>query len=166
MAGEVEGEVSVVEEESEALATGTEAETLSQERYAELGALEQIILTISENGYGKRTNSEEFPLYGRGGQGVIGMQTSERNGKLVGAVQVSEGDEIMLISDRGTLVRTRVDEVSVLSRNTQGVRLIKLKSEEKLVGLERIEEPDDSGQPAVDIADSAEVADSQDTPEA
>jgi DNA gyrase subunit A len=124
------------------------------------------VLTVSENGYGKRTNSEEFPLYGRGGQGVIGMQTSERNGKLVGAVQVSEGDEIMLISDRGTLVRTRVDEVSVLSRNTQGVRLIKLKSEEKLVGLERIEEPDDSGQPAVDIADSAEVADSQDTPEA
>jgi len=124
------------------------------------------VLTVSENGYGKRTNSEEFPLYGRGGQGVIGMQTSERNGKLVGAVQVSEGDEIMLISDRGTLVRTRVDEVSVLSRNTQGVRLIKLKSEEKLVGLERIEEPDDSGQPAVDIADSAEVADSLDTPEA
>jgi DNA gyrase subunit A len=124
------------------------------------------VLTVSENGYGKRTNSEEFPLYGRGGQGVIGMQTSERNGKLVGAVQVSEGDEIMLISDRGTLVRTRVDEVSVLSRNTQGVRLIKLKSEEKLVGLERIEEPDDSGQPADDIADSAEVADSLDTPEA
>ncbi len=124
------------------------------------------VLTVSENGYGKRTNSEEFPLYGRGGQGVIGMQTSERNGKLVGAVQVSEGDEIMLISDRGTLVRTRVDEVSVLSRNTQGVRLIKLKSEEKLVGLERIEEPDDSGQPADDIAASAALADSQDTPEA
>jgi DNA gyrase subunit A len=124
------------------------------------------VLTVSENGYGKRTNSEEFPLYGRGGQGVIGMQTSERNGKLVGAVQVSEGDEIMLISDRGTLVRTRVDEVSVLSRNTQGVRLIKLKSEEKLVGLERIEEPDDSGQPADDIAASAALADAQDTPEA
>ena len=124
------------------------------------------VLTVSENGYGKRTNSEEFPLYGRGGQGVIGMQTSERNGKLVGAVQVSEGDEIMLISDRGTLVRTRVDEVSVLSRNTQGVRLIKLKSEEKLVGLERIEEPEDSGQPADDIAASAALADSQDTPEA
>lgn len=124
------------------------------------------VLTVSENGYGKRTNSEEFPLYGRGGQGVIGMQTSERNGKLVGAVQVSEGDEIMLISDRGTLVRTRVDEVSVLSRNTQGVRLIKLKSEEKLVGLERIEEPDDSGQPADDIAASAALADAQDTSEA
>jgi DNA gyrase subunit A len=103
------------------------------------------VLTVSENGYGKRTHCEEFPVYGRGGQGVIGMQTSERNGRLVGAVQVSEGDEIMLISDRGTLVRTRVDEVSVLSRNTQGVRLIKLKSEERLVGLERVQEPADQG---------------------
>jgi DNA gyrase subunit A len=124
------------------------------------------VLTVSENGYGKRTSSEEFPLYGRGGQGVIGMQTSERNGKLVGAVQVSDGDEIMLISDRGTLVRTRVDEVSVLSRNTQGVRLIKLKSEEKLVGLERIEEPADSGQSEFESAEIAEEGDSQDTPEA
>ena len=69
--------------------------------------------TVSENGYGKRTNSDEYPVYGRGGQGVIGMQASERNGKVVGAVQVSESDEIMLISDKGTLVRTRVDEVSV-----------------------------------------------------
>lgn len=99
------------------------------------------VLTVSENGYGKRTVTEDFPTYGRGGQGVIGMQVSERNGRLVGATQVDDGDEIMLISDRGTMVRTRVDEVSVLSRNTQGVRLIKLKTDEKLVGLERVEEP-------------------------
>lgn len=99
------------------------------------------VLTVSENGYGKRTATEDFPTYGRGGQGVIGMQTSDRNGRLVGATQVSDGEEIMLISNRGTLVRTRVDEVSVLSRNTQGVRLIKLKTDEKLVGLERVEEP-------------------------
>jgi DNA gyrase subunit A len=119
------------------------------------------VLTVSENGYGKRTHCEEFPVYGRGGQGVIGMQTSERNGRLVGAVQVSEGDEIMLISDRGTLVRTRVDEVSVLSRNTQGVRLIKLKSEERLVGLERVQEPVDQGsQDDGDLAiNAAEVPD-------
>jgi len=120
------------------------------------------VLTVSENGYGKRTHSEEFPVYGRGGQGVIGMQTSERNGCLVGAVQVSDGDEIMLISDRGTLVRTRVDEVSVLSRNTQGVRLIKLKAEERLVGLERVQEPADAGfdEDAMDAAaDSAEAPD-------
>ncbi len=115
------------------------------------------VLTVSENGYGKRTYSEEFPVYGRGGQGVIGMQTSERNGRLVGAVQVSDGDEIMLISDRGTLVRTRVDEVSVLSRNTQGVRLIKLKAEERLVGLERVQEPADQAVHADD--DAVEVPD-------
>jgi len=101
------------------------------------------ILTVSENGYGKRTPNEDYPVYGRGGQGVIGIQTSERNGRLVGAVQVFDGDEIMLISDRGTLVRTRVDEVSVQGRNTQGVRLIKLKADEKLVGLERVDEPEE-----------------------
>ena len=103
---------------------------------------EKQILTVSENGYGKRTNSSEYPVYGRGGQGVIGMQVSERNGKVVGAVQVSESDEIMLISDKGTLVRTRVEEVSVQGRNTQGVRLIRLKDGEKLVGLEQVDEPD------------------------
>ena len=101
------------------------------------------ILAVSENGYGKRTSVEEFPCKGRGGKGVIGIKASERNGSIVGAVQVFEGDEIMLISDKGTLVRTRTDEVSSQGRNTQGVRLIKLKEGEKLVGLERIEEPED-----------------------
>jgi DNA gyrase subunit A len=101
------------------------------------------ILTVSETGYGKRTNIKEYPVYGRGGQGVIGMQTSERNGAVVGAVQVSENDEIILISDKGTLVRTRVEEVSVQGRNTQGVRLIRLKEGEKLVGLEQVDEPNE-----------------------
>ena len=101
------------------------------------------ILTVSETGYGKRTNIKDYPVYGRGGQGVIGMQTSERNGAVVGAVQVSENDEIMLISDKGTLVRTRVEEVSVQGRNTQGVRLIRLKEGENLVGLEQVDEPDE-----------------------
>lgn len=103
---------------------------------------EKQILLVSENGYGKRTEVEEFPVYGRGGQGVIGIQASQRNGAIVGAAQVTDGDEIMLISDKGTLVRTRVDEVSVQGRNTQGVRLIKLKEEERLVGLERVNEPE------------------------
>lgn len=101
------------------------------------------VLTVSENGYGKRTDVAEFPVYGRGGQGVIGMQTSERNGALVGAVQVADGGQIMLISNKGTLVRIRVDEVSVLSRNTQGVRLIKLKKDELLVGVEPVADADD-----------------------
>ena len=99
------------------------------------------ILTASEHGYGKRTPIDEYPQRGRGGQGVIAMVTNERNGKLVGAIQVQDGEEIMLISDQGTLVRTRVDEVSSLSRNTQGVTLIKLAKDEVLVGLERVQEP-------------------------
>ena len=99
------------------------------------------ILTASERGYGKRTAITEFPNYRRGGQGVIAMVSNERNGKLVGAIQVLDGEEIMLISDQGTLVRTRVDEVSSLSRNTQGVMLIRLAKEESLVGLERVQEP-------------------------
>ena len=101
------------------------------------------VLTVSENGYGKRTKVSDFPIRGRGGQGVIGIQVSTRNGSVVGSVQVSETDEFMLISDKGTLVRTRVSEVSVQGRNTQGVRLIRLKDAESLFGLERVEEPTD-----------------------
>ena len=104
------------------------------------------VLTVSTNGYGKRTAITEFPTKGRGSQGVIGQQVTERNGDLVGAVQVFDGEEIMLISDQGTLVRTRVDEVSVLSRNTQGVRLIRLKEGERMVSVERIEETSDDGE--------------------
>jgi len=99
------------------------------------------ILTASARGYGKRTSIDEFPRRGRGGQGVIAMVSNERNGILVGAIQVQEGEEIMLISDQGTLVRTRVSEVSSLGRNTQGVTLIKLAKDETLVGLERVQEP-------------------------
>jgi len=106
-------------------------------------AEEGKVLTVSENGYGKRTIVTEYPTKGRGGQGVIAMQASERNGRVVGAVQVFDGDEIMLISDQGTLVRTRVDEVSISGRNTQGVRVIKVKEGEHLRGVERIEETDD-----------------------
>jgi len=100
------------------------------------------VLTVSENGYGKRTEVSEFPTKGRGNKGVIAMSTSDRNGGLVGATQVFDGDELMLISNLGTMVRTRADEVSILSRNTQGVRVIRTKEGEFLVGLERIEEPE------------------------
>ena len=99
------------------------------------------ILSASERGYGKRTPLADYPRRGRGGQGVIAMVINERNGKLVGAVQVLDGEEIMLISDQGTLVRTRVDEVRGAGRNTQGVILIKLADDETLVGLERVQEP-------------------------
>ena len=100
------------------------------------------VFTASANGYGKRTPVTEFPTKGRGNKGLIAMSTSERNGDLVGAVQVFEGDELMLISNQGTMVRTRADEISQLGRNTQGVRVIRTKGDEHLVGVERIDEPE------------------------
>jgi len=103
---------------------------------------EGLLLTVCENGYGKRTQIDEFPTKGRGGKGMIAIQASERNGPLVGATQLFEGDEIMLISDQGTMVRTRGDEVSIVGRNTQGVRIIRLKESENLVSLARIAEPE------------------------
>ncbi|HSJ48617.1 MAG TPA: DNA gyrase C-terminal beta-propeller domain-containing protein, partial [Gammaproteobacteria bacterium] len=101
------------------------------------------VLMATGNGYGKRTAVSEYPLHGRGGQGVISIQGSERNGDVVGAVLVCDDDEIMLITNAGTLVRTRVNEISRLSRNTQGVRLINVGEDESLVGVERILEVED-----------------------
>ena len=114
------------------------------------------ILTASRNGFGKRCEVTEFPLKGRGGQGVIAQQCSERNGDLVGAIQVCSGEEMMLISDQGKLVRTRVDEVSLSGRNTQGVTLIRLKDGEHLVGIERVEESDSEDEPDAGNASEAE----------
>jgi DNA gyrase subunit A len=111
----------------------------AQELIALIVIGEGHILTASASGYGKLTPLEEFPQHGRGGQGVIALQTSDRNGTTVAALQVMPGQEIMLISSTGTLVRTPVDEISVLGRNTQGVRLIRLEEGERLVGIERIE---------------------------
>jgi DNA gyrase subunit A len=110
-----------------------------QELIALIVCGEGNVLTASENGYGKLTPLDDFPRHGRGGQGVIALQTSDRNGALVAALQVTAGQEIMLISSTGTLVRTPVDEISVLGRNTQGVRLIRLADGERLTGIERIE---------------------------
>ena len=104
------------------------------------------LLIASQNGYGKRSRIEDYSVIGRGGQGVIGMKLGERNGEMVGAIQLLPGDEVILISDQGTLVRTRSDEVSVQGRNTQGVRLINLVDGEALVGLARVEEPEDDGE--------------------
>ncbi|HKJ18068.1 MAG TPA: DNA gyrase subunit A [Xanthomonadales bacterium] len=101
------------------------------------------ILSVTANGFGKRTAVDEHPQQGRGGQGVIGIQTSERNGRVISAIQVLNGDDIMLISDGGTLVRTSVEQISTMGRNTQGVTLIRLRNDEHLVGLARIEEEDD-----------------------
>jgi DNA gyrase subunit A len=103
-------------------------------------AADGYLLTASANGYGKRTRISEFPVKGRGAKGVIAMKASERNGDLVAAVQVFEGDELMLISDQGTLVRTGTDDISIISRNAQGVRLINVRGEERLNSVARIAE--------------------------
>lgn len=110
---------------------------------------EGTVLTATEFGYGKRTAIDEYRVTGRGGQGVISIQVNERNGRVVRALQVEDQDEVMLITDKGTLVRFRVRELSVIGRNTQGVRLISLSSGERVVGMQRIEEIQDEGEDAL-----------------
>jgi DNA gyrase subunit A len=104
---------------------------------------EAAVLTVTENGYGKRTPLTEYPAKSRATKGVVSIKVSERNGSVVGAMEVIDGNEIMLISNKGTLVRTRVNEVSTVGRNTQGVRLIRTADDEKVVGLQRIDEIDE-----------------------
>lgn len=118
------------------------------------------ILTATENGYGKRTHVDEYRVSGRGGQGVISIQVTERNGKVVRSLQVTDNDEAMLITDKGTLVRFKVNELSVIGRNTQGVRLINVSSGETVVGMQKIvdlgeelEEAEDSSLNAEDNSD-------------
>ncbi|USD39539.1 DNA gyrase subunit A [Ferrimonas sp. SCSIO 43195] len=119
------------------------------------------ILTVTQNGYGKRTDEVEYPVKGRATKGVISIKVSERNGPVVGAVQVTENDEIMLITDGGTLVRTRVHEVSQVGRNTQGVTIIRTQEGEQVVGLQRIDEIEEEETLVDDTAvegEGAEVA--------
>ena len=115
-----------------------------------------LVLTASANGYGKLTPLEDFPQHGRGGQGVIALQTTERNGEMVAALQVNSEHELMMISSTGTLVRTPVGEISIVGRNTQGVRLIRLGEGERLTGVERIDSlGDDTAGPETPGADLA-----------
>ena len=110
-----------------------------------LGDPSKTILCVSENGYGKKTNLEDFPSHNRGGQGVISMKTSERNGAMVSSTLVEDDDGIMLISDKGTMIRTSVEQVPTLSRNTQGVKIITPKDGEKLIECVTIPKEDDEG---------------------
>ncbi|WP_017445243.1 DNA topoisomerase (ATP-hydrolyzing) subunit A [Gayadomonas joobiniege] len=119
---------------------------------------EGAILTVTENGYGKRTPLEEYPAKSRATMGVVSIKVSERNGAVVGAVQVNDSDQIMLISNKGTLVRTRVSEVSSVGRNTQGVRLIRTGENELVVGLARIEEIEDD-LPVEEVSENTENTD-------
>jgi DNA gyrase subunit A len=126
------------------------------------------LLMATENGYGKRTEVEEFKAQNRGGGGVIAIQTSERNGASIGAVQVIDEDEIMLITNGGILVRTKVEDVSVVGRNTQGVRLIKLGKGENLTQLVQVasmgddEDEELEGDETVDTQEGDKGSDSND----
>jgi DNA gyrase subunit A len=122
------------------------------------------ILTASANGYGKLTPLEDFPSHGRGGQGVIALQTTERNGEMVAALQVNPEHELMMISSTGTLVRTPVGEISVVGRNTQGVRLIRLGEGERLTGIERIESLGEEGSGAGSSPEGLPTGDSPPDP--
>jgi DNA gyrase subunit A len=117
---------------------GHEAVVLSPERYAELSAHEQFVLTVSENGYGKRTSAYEYRISGRGGKGIIAMTVNQRNGKLVASFPTEESDQIMLVTDRGQLIRIPVEDISIMGRSTQGVIVFDTAEDERVVSVEHI----------------------------
>lgn len=121
---------------------------LSQERYAEMGAAEQFILTVTERGYGKRTSSYEYRITGRGGKGIVAMRVSRRNGNVVASFPVEETDQIMLVTDGGKLIRTPVHDIRIAGRATQGVIVFTTAEDEKVVSVERISEEDDEAEAA------------------
>ncbi|HRX36656.1 MAG TPA: DNA gyrase C-terminal beta-propeller domain-containing protein, partial [Aestuariivirga sp.] len=120
--------------------------TLTQERYAEMGAAEQVILTVSANGYGKRTSSYEYRITGRGGKGIVAMAVNERNGPLVASFPVEDEDQIMLVTDGGQLIRCPVHDIRKAGRSTQGVIVIDVADDEHVVSVEHITEEEDEGE--------------------
>ncbi len=152
--GQTEDEAPVVEPETEVEGEGEGAEgpaELSPERYAELSAREQFILTVSERGFGKRTSSYEYRISGRGGKGIAAMVVNDRNGRLVASFPVEDSDQIMLVTNAGKLIRCPVDDVRLAGRNTQGVRIFRTDEDENVVSVERISEESNgngNGEPA------------------
>ncbi len=120
----------------------TAAIQLSQERYAEMSAAEQVVLTVSVNGYGKRTSSYEYRTTGRGGKGIVAMSVNNRNGKLVASFPVEESDQIMLVTDKGQLIRCPVEDIRIAGRSTQGVIVFDTADDEHVVSVEHIGEED------------------------
>ena len=127
---------------------GVAAIELSQQRYAQMGALEQFILTVTERGFGKRTSSFEYRITGRGGKGIVAMKVNKRNGNVVNSFPVEETDQIMLVTDAGKLIRTPVNGIRIAGRSTQGVIVFSTAENEKVVAVERISEEDDAAEAA------------------
>jgi DNA gyrase subunit A len=132
-----------VEQDMEAEGNGHETVVLSPERYAELSAHEEFALTVSENGYGKRTSAYEYRISGRGGKGIIAMVVNQRNGKLIASFPVEETDQIMLVTDGGQLIRVPIEGISIVGRSTQGVIVFDTAEGERVVSVEHI--PDENG---------------------
>jgi len=142
----------VEEDEGEA----TEGQTsLTPERIAELGAAEEVILTVSTEGYGKRTSAYEFRRTGRGGQGLLAQDLTKRGGKLAASFPVDDGDQILLVTDQGQLIRTPVTQVRMVGRNTSGVIIFRTSAEEHVVSVERLADTgeDDGG----DVGEGPEI---------
>ena len=148
------GDEEAINEDVEAEAISPDT-SLSEEKYALMGASEQFVLTISENGFGKRSSAYEYRVSGRGGKGITAMKVSDRNGDLVASFPVEDDDQLMLVSDSGQLIRVPVEQIRIGGRATQGVTVFKTGNEEKVVSVERISEADDED----DASDNQEELD-------
>jgi len=137
---EAEDEASDNAEASDNEMEGNDTLALSSQRIAELGAAEQFVLTVTENGFGKRSSSYEYRTAGRGGKGIIAIVSNNRNGKVVAAFPSEESDEIMLVTNGGQLIRTPVNDIRVAGRNTQGVTIFRTREGEQVVSVERVED--------------------------
>ncbi|MGN6149186.1 MAG: DNA gyrase subunit A [Rhizomicrobium sp.] len=137
------GEEEVQVEEAEDAEDSTEEATLTQERYAELGAKEQFVLAVSESGFGKRTSSYEYRVTGRGGSGIVAMGMGKKNAAIIAAFPVEESDDLMLISDQGQIIRVGVSGISIQGRSAQGVTVFRVDEGERVVSVERIEDVSD-----------------------
>ena len=142
VAGENAGEETAMESESEEASSAIQ---LSSERYVEMSAQEQVVLTVSANGYGKRTSSYEYRTTGRGGKGIVAMSVNDRNGKLVASFPVEESDQIMLVTDKGQLIRCPVEDIRIAGRSTQGVIVFDTAEDEHVVSVEHIGEEAENG---------------------
>ena len=120
--------------------------SLPEERYAELSAPEQVVLTVSVNGFGKRTSSYEYRITGRGGKGIVAMAVNNRNGKLVASFPVEDSDQIMLVTDGGQLIRCPVEDIRIAGRSTQGVIVFETGDDEKVVSVEHIGDDGENGE--------------------
>jgi DNA gyrase subunit A len=141
-----EGETEVVDVDAEEGATSNGE--LSQERYVEMSAAEEFILTVSQHGYGKRTSSHEYRVTGRGGKGIAAMAVNDRNGPLVASFPVEDSDQIMLVSDGGQIIRMPVNDIRIIGRGTQGVIVFKTADGEKVVSVERLSEDENGDEEA------------------